>query len=29
LRWQQAALAERIDELEQDEPQPARDRKGR
>jgi hypothetical protein len=29
LRWRQAALADRIDELEQDEPQPARDSKGR
>jgi hypothetical protein len=29
LRWQQAALADRIDELEQDEPQPARDGKRR
>jgi Protein of unknown function (DUF2933) len=27
LRWQQAALADRIDELEQDESQPARDGK--
>ena len=29
LRWQQAALADQIDELEQDEPQPARDGKRR